>query len=88
MPEYKKTYTVREVMAILGRSRMTIYAYIRGGLLKATKRKPDAPNSKIVITENDLNTFINNSLDENGKAPRGYYQEIYPRPHKRKHAEQ
>lgn len=77
MSEIEKLYSVREVMAILGRSNATVRAYINAGLLPARKLRPDAKNSKFVITETDLKTFI-----ENG-APAGYYQELYPRPHKR-----
>lgn len=77
MGEIEKYYSVREVMEILGRSNATVRAYINAGLLKARKLKPDAKNSKFVIAESDLKEFI-----ENG-APAGYYQELYPRPHKR-----
>jgi hypothetical protein len=78
-----KLYTVREAAAVLNRSKQTVMAYIHGGLLKARKLKPDAANSKFVITESDLRDFINGQLDEDGNAPRGYYQKLYPRPHKR-----
>lgn len=82
MAEFEKLYTIRETMEILGRSKATILAYIHSGLLKARKFKPGSRTSKFVITETDLKAFINNELDENGKAPAGYYQVLYPRPHK------
>lgn len=74
----EKLYTVREAAAILKRSRQTIFAYINGGLLPARKLKPGASNSKFVITESDLKAFIENGV------PAGYYQKLYPRPHRRK----
>lgn len=77
MAEFEKLYSVREVMEILGRSNATVRAYINGGLLPARKLKPDAKNSKFVIAESDLKSFINA-----GKVPRGYYQNLYPRAHK------
>lgn len=83
MPGIDKYYSIKEAMEILRRSRPTVLAYIRAGLLKAHKLNPDAKNSKIIIAETDLKEFIQNSIDDNGKAPRGYYQELYPRPHKR-----
>lgn len=83
MSEIEKIYSVREVMQILGRSNATVRAYISAGLLKARKLKPDAKNSKYIITESDLKAFI-----DGGEVPRGYYQELYPRPHKRDQAAQ
>lgn len=79
MAELEKLYSVREVMEILGRSNATVRAYINGGLLPARKLKPDAKNSKFVITETDLKEFINNGV------PSGYYQNLYPRPRKGDH---
>ena len=76
MAELEKYYTVREVMAILKRSRQTIFAYINGGLLKARKLRPNSKTSKYLITESDLKEFIDNGV------PAGYYQNLYPRPHK------
>lgn len=73
MAEFEKLYSVREVMDILGRSNATVRAYIHGGLLPARKLKPDAKNSKFVITESDLKTFIDNGV------PSGYYENLYPR---------
>ena len=70
-------YTVNDVMKILKRSRPTVLAYIRAGLLRARRLRPDAKNSKLLITESDLKEFINNGV------PAGYYQKLYPRPHKR-----
>ena len=70
-------YTVNDVMKILKRSRPTVLAYISAGLLKARRLRPDAKNSKLLITESDLKEFINNGV------PAGYYQKLYPRPHKR-----
>ena len=78
MSEIEKYYSVREVMEILNRSRPTVMAYINGGLLKARKLRPDKENSKYIITETDLKAFI-----DAGEVPRGYYQNLYPRPHKR-----
>ena len=77
MPELEKYYSTREVMQILGRSNATVRAYIKSGLLKARKLRPDAKNSKFIIAESDLKEFINNGV------PGGYYQDLYPRPHKR-----
>lgn len=77
MAEIEKYYSVREVMQILGRSKATVLAYIHGGLLKARKLRPDAPKSKFVISESDLKGFI-----DAGEVPRGYYQNLYPRPNK------
>lgn len=73
----EKYYSVREAMEILHRSNATIRFYIRSGLLPAKKLKPDAPNSKFIISETDLKAFIENGV------PRGAYQATYPRPHKR-----
>ena len=83
MANFEKYYSIREAMGILHRSRPTVLAYINAGLLKAHKLKPDAANSKFIISETDLKSFIENNLDENGNAPAGYYQELYPRPHKK-----
>lgn len=76
MIDAEKLYNTREVMAILGRSTRTIYAYVRSGLLPAVKQK-DTPhgNSKLLILGADLQRFI-----DNGGAPAGYYQKLYPRP--------
>ena len=71
-------YTVREVMQILKRSKSAVLAYINAGLLKARKLRPDALNSKMIIKRSDLEDFINNGV------PAGYYQKLYPRPHKEK----
>ena len=73
MEEY---YSVSDVMKLLKRSRSCIYAYINGGLLKARKLTPDARNSKMLILKSDLDEFINNGV------PAGYYQKLYPRPHR------
>ena len=70
----EKYYSVREVCEILGKSNRTIYAYIRGGLLKASR--PGGENCNYSIAESDLKTFMENGV------PSGYYQSIYPRPHK------
>lgn len=78
MADFEKYYSVREVMEILGRSKATVLAYIHGGLLPARKLKPNAPKSKFVISESDLKAFI-----DAGEIPRGYYQNLYPRPHKK-----
>lgn len=72
----ERYYTVNEVCDILHRNSRTIYAYIRSGQLKATNRKPGT-TSKYLIAESDLKEFI-----AAGVRP-GYYQELYPRPHKR-----
>ena len=77
MAEFEKYYSVTEIMQILGRSRSAVMAYIHGGLLKARKLRPDKKNSKLIITESDLKAFI-----EAGEVPRGYYQNLYPRPHR------
>lgn len=77
MADFEKYYSVREVMEILGRSNATVRAYIKAGLLPARKLKPNAKNSKFVISETDLKNFI-----DSGEVPRGYYQATYPRPHK------
>lgn len=69
----EKHYSVREVMEITGRSKATVLAYIRSGLLKAHKLKPDAPNSKFIIAESDLKQFIEQGV------PAGYYEQLYPR---------
>lgn len=76
MAELEKYYSVREAMEILHRSRPAVFNYIRAGLLKASKLKPDAKNSKYIIAESDLKDFIAAGV------PAGYYQELYPRPHK------
>ncbi len=80
MAENEEYYTVREVMEILKRSKSGVLAYINGGLLKARKLRPDAPNSKLLILKSDLEEFIKNGV------PAGYYQKLYPRPHKREKA--
>lgn len=74
----EKFYTVRDIMEILKVSKATALAYIHGGLLKARKLKPNSPTSKFLIAESDLKAFINA-----GEVPRGYYQNLYPRPHKK-----
>ena len=72
MNEREKLYTVKEVCEILHKKSRTVYAYIRSGQLKASK-----PGKKdYLIAESDLNSFI-----DAGVRP-GYYQELYPRPHK------
>lgn len=73
----EKYYTVKEVSEKLHRNDRTIYAYIRSGQLKATKLIPGATNSKFLIKESDLAEFM-----KVGAQP-GYYQKLYPRPHKR-----
>ena len=65
-------YTVNEVCEILHKNNRTIYAYIRAGLLKASK--PGKKN--YLIAESDLTAFIAAGV------PAGYYQKLYPRPHK------
>ena len=80
MAEFEKYYSVSDVMKILNRSRSAVMAYIHGGLLKARKLRPDKKNSKLIITETDLKEFI-----EAGEVPRGYNQNLYPRPHKTQH---
>lgn len=77
MAEFEKYYSVRDVMSILNRSRPTVMAYINGGLLPARKLRPDKKNSKLIILESDLKAFI-----DAGEVPKGYYQKLYPRPHK------
>ena len=73
----EKYYTVSEVVKILKRSRPTVYAYIRSGLLKARQLSPEVGhNSKLLITESDLQEFVSAGV------PKGYYQKLYPRPHK------
>ena len=76
MAELEKYYSVREAMEILHRSRPVVFNYIRAGLLKASKLKPDAKNSKYIIAESDLKAFIAAGV------PAGYHQRLYPRPHK------
>ena len=73
MDERERLYTVKEVCEILHKTRRTIYAYIRSGQLKA--HRPGKKN--FLIAESDLNEFITA-----GVRP-GYFQELYPRPHKR-----
>lgn len=68
----EKFYTVKEVCDILHKNDRTVYAYIRSGQLKA--HRPGKKN--FLIAESDLNDFI-----RNGVQP-GYYQALYPRPHK------
>ena len=82
MADFEKYYSLAEAGEILHRSRVTIRAYIASGLLKAHKLKPGAKNSKYIIAETDLKEFINNSFKDE-KAPAGYYQALYPRPHKK-----
>lgn len=77
MAELERYYTVREAMEMLHRSRQTVFAYINAGLIKAVKLKPGAKNSKYIIPESELKNFM-----EAGGAPDGYYQALYPRPHK------
>ena len=76
MAEFEKYYSVREAMEILHRSRPAVFAYIRAGLLKASKVNPNAKNGKYIIAESDLKEFIAAGV------PAGYYQNLYPRPHK------
>lgn len=73
MADYENTYTVKEVCEILHKNSRTIYAYIRSGQLKAYR----PGNKSFLITESALNEFMNSGV----KA--GYYQQLYPRPHKR-----
>lgn len=72
MIDGERLYTVKEVCEILHKDKRTIYAYIRSGQLKAYK--PGKKN--FLIAESDLNDFI-----KAGVKP-GYFQELYPRPHK------
>ena len=72
----EKLYTVTQAMELLQRSRPTILAYIHGGLLPASKLKPDGKTSKFLIKESDIERLIENGI------PDGYYQKLYPRPHK------
>lgn len=74
----ERYYTIKEAAEKLRRSNRTIYAYIRSGQLKAAKLTNGAKNSKYLIAESDLAAFM-----EVGAQP-GYYQALYPRPHKRK----
>lgn len=72
MAEIEKYYTVNEVCDILHKSNRTIYAYIRSGQLKAVK-----PGRKgFLVSESALTEFINAGVQP------GYYQNLYPRPHK------
>ena len=68
----EKTYTIPEVCEILHKHKRTIYAYIRSGQLRAIK--PGGKN--FLIYESDLDAFI-----KAGVRP-GYFQAIYPRPHR------
>lgn len=71
----EKYYSVKEVGEILRRSNRTIYAYIRSGQLKA-HQMTQSKNAKFIIAESDLKEFM-----KVGARP-GYYQALYPRPHK------
>lgn len=72
----EEVYTLRETMAILNRSKATVLAYIHGGLLKAHKMTDGGRTSKFLISKSDLEDF------ERRGVPAGYYQKLYPRPHK------
>ena len=76
MAEFETCYTVTEVTQILKRSKPTVYAYLKSGLLRAKKSDPSKPNSKYIITESALREFISAGV------PDGYYQQLYPRKHK------
>lgn len=78
----ERYYTVREACEKLHRSNRTIYAYIRSGQLKATKIIQGATNSKYIIAESDLAEFM-----KKGAQP-GYYQKLYPRPHRNSNTEE
>lgn len=78
----EKYYTVKEACEKLHRSSRTIYAYIRSGQLKATKLIAGASNSKFLIAESDLAEFM-----KVGAQP-GYYQKLYPRPHRNSSTEE
>ena len=72
----KEYYNINEVMEQLGRSRATVYAYIKSGLLKAHKLS-EGVRGRYIITREDLRAFV-----EGPGVPEGYYQNLYPRPHK------
>lgn len=72
MAELEKYYTIKECCDILHKCDRTIYAYIRSGQLKAVK----PGKQKYLVSETALNDFI-----KAGVQP-GYYQSIYPRPHR------
>lgn len=72
MDDRERLYTIKEVCEILHVKDRTVYAYIRSGQLKAAK--PGRKN--YLVAESDLNAFI-----AAGVKP-GYYQALYPRPHK------
>lgn len=74
MSDQIRYYTVNEVCEILHRNSRTIYAYIRSGQLPAYR----PGGRKFLIAEEDLHNFITAGVQP------GYYQELYPRPHKRK----
>ena len=73
MTEPKEYYNVPEVCEILHKCDRTIYAYIKSGQLKAYQPTRRA----YLIAKSDLDDFIKNGVQ------RGYYQELYPRPHKK-----
>lgn len=72
MAEIEKYYTIKEVCDILHKCDRTIYAYIRSGQLKAVK----PGKKKFLVSETALNDFINSGVQP------GYYQNLYPRPHR------
>ena len=72
----KEYLTVDEVMEVLHRSRPTVYAYIRSGLLKAYKLAQGS-TGRYLITREDLKAFV-----EGPGVPAGYYEALYPRKHK------
>lgn len=72
MSDQERYYTVNEVCEILHRNNRTIYAYIRSGQLPAYR----PGGKKFLIAASDLNKFIEEGV------PAGYYQKLYPRPHK------
>lgn len=73
MEEREKYYTVSEVCEILHSGTSTVYAYIRSGQLPAYR---PGGRRKFLIAESDLNNFIKVGIEP------GYYQKLYPRPHK------
>ena len=65
----EKYYTVQEVCEILHKSDRTVYAYIKGGQLRAKK----VSRKSILIPESALNELINKGIEP------GYYERTYPR---------
>ena len=77
----ERYYTIKEAGEKLHRSSRTLYAYIKSGQLKATKLTPGGSTSKYLIAESDLEAFM-----KVGAQP-GYYQKLYPRPHRNSNTE-